>query len=124
MGGNFPPLKLKTMKIKTIDINAKEWFDKINGNSYFAGTIILNYGMNSEETFIMQYENGYGNYYEQKAKAILTEFNKISGKWTQPLRMYCRENNIIYRSIIIKNCKKRELKEIETLYNRQIELIK
>jgi len=111
------------MKIKTIDINAKEWFDKVNGNSYFAGTITLNYGMKSEETFLMQYENGYGNYYEQKAKAILTQFNKISGTWSQPLSMYCRENKIIYRSSIIDKCKKRELKEIETLYNNQIETI-
>ena len=39
------------METKTIDVNAKEWFDKINGNSYFCGTITLNYGMNNEETF-------------------------------------------------------------------------
>ncbi len=112
------------MKIKTIDVNAKEWFDKANGVSYFAGTITLNYGMKSEETFLMQYENGYGNFYEQKAKEILTQFNKIGGAWSQPLPRYCRENNIIYRSSIIENCKKKELKEIETLYNRQIELTK
>jgi len=38
--------------MKTIDINAKEWFDKINGNSYFAGTITLDFGMKTEETFL------------------------------------------------------------------------
>ena len=112
------------MKIKTIDVNAKEWFDKVNGNSYFAGTITINYGMKGEETFLMPYQYGYGSSYEQEAKAILTQFNKISGRWSQPLSMYCRENNIIYRSSIIDKCKKRELKEIETLYNRQIELTK
>ena len=31
-------------QIKTIDVNCLEWFDKINGNSYFAGEIIVNYG--------------------------------------------------------------------------------
>tara|TARA_Y100001937_G_scaffold118266_1_gene172442 strand:+ start:230 stop:568 length:339 start_codon:yes stop_codon:yes gene_type:complete len=112
------------MKIKTIDVNAKEWFDKIYGNSYFAGTITLNYGMKDEETFLMPFKYGYGSSYEQEAKAILTQFNKISGTWSKPLRMYCRENNIIYRSSIIENCKKKQLKEIETLYNRQIELTK
>ena len=112
------------MKIKTIDVNAKEWFDNVNGNSYFAGTITLNYGMKSEETFLMPFQYGYGSSYEQEAKATLTQFNKISGAWSQPLSMYCRENNIIYRSSIIENCKKKELKEIETLYNRQIELTK
>ena len=112
------------MKIKTIDINAKEWFDKKYGNSYFAGTITLNYGMEDEETFLMPFQYGYGSSYENKAKNILIKFNKISGIWSQPLPMYCREKNIIYRSSIIENCRKRDLKEIETLYNRQIELTK
>ena len=111
------------MKIKTIDINAKEWFDKIYGNSYFAGTITLNYGMKDEETFLMPFQYGYGSSYEQEAKAVLTEFNKIDSKWSQPLSMYCRENKIIYRSSIIENCRKRDLKEIETLYNNQIKTI-
>ena len=31
------------MIIKTIDINVKEWRDKINGNSYFAGEVVLNW---------------------------------------------------------------------------------
>ncbi len=112
------------MKIKTIDVNAKEWFDKTYGNSYFAGTITLNYGMEDEETFLMPFQYGYGSSYEQEAKAILTQFYKIDSTWSQPLSMYCRENNIIYRSSIIDKCKKKELKEIETLYNRQIELNK
>ena len=112
------------METKTIDINAKHWFDKRNGNSYFSGTITLNYAMKNEETFLMPFQYGYGSSYEQEAKAILTQFYKISGTWSQPLSMYCRENNIIYRSSIIENCKKKELKEIETLYNRQIELNK
>lgn len=105
------------MKIKTIEVNAKEWFDKVNGNSYFAGTITLNYGMKDEETFLMPYQYGYDRSYEQEAKATLTQFNKISGTWSSTLSRYCRENNIIYKSSIIENCKKKELKEIETLYN-------
>ena len=111
------------MKIKTIDINAKEWFDKINGNSYFAGTITLNYGMKDEKTFLMPFQYGYGSSYEQEAKAILTEFNLISLKWFESLKIHCRENNIIYRSSIIDKCKKRELKEIETIYNNQIKTL-
>ena len=49
------------MKTKTIDIQAKEWFDKVNGNSYFAGTITLNYGTETEETFLLPFQYGYGN---------------------------------------------------------------
>jgi len=80
--------------------------------------------MKDEETFLMPFQYGYGSSYEQEAKAILTQFYKIDSTWSQPLSMYCRENNIIYRSSIIDKCKKKELKEIETLYNRQIELNK
>ena len=36
---------MKARNIKTIDVNCKEWFDKLNGNSYFAGTISINYGL-------------------------------------------------------------------------------
>ena len=108
------------MKTKTIDVNAKGWFDKINGNSYFSGTITLNYGMNNEETFLMPFQYGYGSQYENEAKATLTEFNKISGNWFQGLYTYCKDNNIIYRHSIKRNSLKRELKQIETDYNNNL----
>lgn len=108
------------MKTKTIDINAKEWFDRINGNSYFSGTITLNYGMNNEETFLMPFQYGYGSQYENEAKSILTQFNKISGNWFQSLYTYCKDNNIIYRHSIKRNSLKRELKQIEIDYNNNL----
>ena len=36
------------MKVKTIDVQVKEWFDKVNGNSYFAGIITINFGMKND----------------------------------------------------------------------------
>ena len=106
------------METKTIDVNAKEWFDKINGNSYFSGTITLNYGMNDEKTFLMPFQYGYGSQYEQKTKSILV-FNKIIDNcWS--LYSYCKDNNIILRRTLIENCKKRELKQIETDYNNNL----
>jgi len=114
------------MKTKTIDINAKEWFDKINGNSYFSGTITLNYGMNNEETFLMPFQYGYGSQYEQEAQKTLNQFNKISSNFVeyQSLFSYCKENNIIYRHSIKRNSLKRELKQIQDNYWQlnQIEL--
>jgi len=98
------------MKTKTIDINAKEWFDKVNGNSYFAGTITLNYGMKSEKIILLPFQYGYGDFYMQEAKAVLTEHNHVSCEYMQGLRRYCKENNIILRSTKQRNCKKRELK--------------
>jgi hypothetical protein len=83
------------MKTKTIDIEVKEWFDKINGNSYFSGIITLNYLMDNQETFLMPFQYGYGSQYEQEAKAILTQFNKISVDNGLSLYTYCKDNNII-----------------------------
>lgn len=104
--------------INTIDINAKEWFDKINGNSYFSGTIILDYGTDKEEIFLMPFQYGYGSQYEHEAKAILTQFNKISPDY-ETLKSYCKREGIILKSNIWTGCKKRELKLIEKEYNEQ-----
>jgi hypothetical protein len=110
------------MKTKTIDVNAKEWFDKINGNSYFSGTITLNYGMNNEEAFLMPFQYGYGSQYEYEAQMTLNQFNKISSNFVeyQSLYSYCKENNIIFRSTIKRNSLKRELKQIEIEYNNNL----
>ena len=107
--------------MKTIDINAKEWFDKVNGNSYFCGTVTLNYGMKNEETFLMPFQYGYGSQYEWEAKGILTYANKISTQY-ETLYSYCKRENIILRSNIIRGCKKRELKEIEQEYNENLQV--
>tara|TARA_R100001530_G_scaffold10639_5_gene10532 strand:- start:165 stop:509 length:345 start_codon:yes stop_codon:yes gene_type:complete len=101
-------------KTKTIDIKAKEWFDKVNGNSYFCGTITLNYGMKTEQTFLMPIQYGYGSQYEQKAKSILVFYKTIKECWS--LYSYCKDNNIILRSTLTENCLKRELREIENYH--------
>lgn len=100
------------MKIKTIDVNALEWFDKINGNSYFAGTIIINYGMKTAKTYTMPYQYGYGSQYEYEAFEILekegyfTDMN-INHLWQ------VKNHGIILRSNLQKNCLKKELKEVQ-----------
>jgi hypothetical protein len=98
------------MKVKTIDVNAKEWFDKINGNSYFSGSIVVNYGMKTEKEFIMPFQYGYGDQFMQEAKARLHEHNVISGRDSQALWSYCRDNNIILRANKRENCLKKEVK--------------
>ena len=105
---------------KSISINSKEWFDKVNGNSYFSGTVTLDHGTETEETFLMPFQYGYGSQHEQEAKSILTQFNKISSNWNQSLYSYCKENNIKFCSSIQTECKQKELKEIENQYNRNL----
>jgi hypothetical protein len=102
------------MKIKTIDINVKEWFDKVNGNSYFAGTITINYGMKSEKVLTMPFQYGYGEHYKDQANALLAEKGMIDNPRYEngarkALWQYCRENSIILRCSKMENCKKKEL---------------
>lgn len=105
-------------KVKTIDINALEWRDKVNGNSYFAGTVTVNSGMPTEKTFKMPFQYGYGTQYEQEARYILAKegligINDYGGNGKHPKSMYeLQEAGIIVRSHIEKNCLKRELKSI------------
>lgn len=98
------------MKIKTIDINAKEWFDKVNGNSYFSGTITLNYGMKSAKCFDMPFQYGYGDHYVDMAGELLEKQKQLPfAIASRRLWQYCKDNKIILRTSKQENCKKREL---------------
>lgn len=104
---------MRKTKIKTIDINALEWFDKINGNSYFAGTITINFGMKSVRKYIMPYQYGYGDHYIDMAKKTLEDVGETVGyKDFTSFRLICRHNNIILRTVKHENCKKAQLKNI------------
>ena len=76
--------------IAAINVIGCEWFDKINGNSYNDFTIIFDIKeANYQSSFIFGViEYGYGEYYRQRAKAVLntlglssvpTFFNKKGG---------------------------------------------
>jgi len=97
------------MKIKTIDVNAKEWFDRINGNSYFSGTVTVNFGMKDEKEFIMPAQYGYGDQYLYEARARLIEHNMLSMPYGSSLSKYCRENDLILRANKQEGCLKREV---------------
>ena len=98
---------MKLSQLKTIDINAKEWHDKINGNSYFSSDVILNYGMNSQETIKVPFQYGYGDHYIYQS---LREIQKLfpKSKWYREnlLGKYQIQNayKIIIRNFIKTNC--------------------
>jgi hypothetical protein len=93
------------VKVQTIDINALQWFDRINGNSYFAGSITLNFGQPDEIRYIMPFQYGYGDSYQYAAIKALNEAGHITATHTADLRA----TGIILRSNIQRGCKKREL---------------
>lgn len=97
------------MKIKTIDIKGKDWFDKMNGNSYFSAIVTINFGTKTEKTIKLPFQYGYGDQYIQETKAVLIEHNYISADYGDALWKCCEKNNIILRTSKQENCLKRDL---------------
>ena len=104
--------------MKTIDITALEWFDKVNGNSYFAATVTLDFGTDQAQSFKLPYQYGYGDHYidmakkELDQKGLLPNLEHYSHGGSQSLWRYCKENGIILRTVKYTKCKKAELKNI------------
>ena len=99
-------------KIKTVDVNCREWFDRVNGNSYFSGVVTINYGTKSAVVINLPFQYGYGSHYQDMAfKAIIDNINKKSLKniYSMSYWRYYNDNNIIYRHSMQTGCKKREL---------------
>jgi len=98
---------MKLENIKTIDVNAKEWFDKINGNSYFGGRVIINYKMPDEIYTPIPFQYGYGNQYEWEAVKLIGE--ELGEEIDRCLSLFCSDNNIILRTTKTQRCTKREV---------------
>lgn len=103
-------------KIKTLDIIAWEWFDKVNGNSYFSAQITLNQDYpHLMETISLPFQYGYGDFYEQEAGKVLHEIGAIKNPQPKPgypapaLWSYCRDKKILYRRQKVSGCLKRDV---------------
>jgi hypothetical protein len=98
-----------TKKTNKIIITAKEWFDKINGNSYFAAKIEL-----ENETLFIPFSYGYEQAYLYAAIELLIKNNylpaTVQNTWT--LKNYCNANKIVLHFAIQRNCRKKELKQL------------
>jgi hypothetical protein len=93
------------IQVNSIDIIAKQWFDKVNGNSYFAGYVTINYGQPDSEKIILPFQYGYGDSYIYAGIKALNEAGHITATHTAALR----DLGIILRSNIQRGCKKRDL---------------
>jgi hypothetical protein len=94
--------------MKTIDINAKEWFDKTYGNSYFSAIVTIDYGMESEQQIKLPFQYGYGDYYKEAGFNALKKDGIISTELFSLWR-WCEENGVILRCNIKRNCLKKEV---------------
>lgn len=102
------------MKIKTIDVNSMQWFDRINSNTYFSAQITINYGMQTAKTIKMPFQYGYGTYhheaFSQLIKAgLIKDAEKFQNGTTESYFNYYRRKDIIYRYNNEANCLKRDV---------------
>ena len=95
-------------KIKTIDIQAKEWFDRVNGNSYFSALVTVDYGTKNEKRIVLPFQYGYGTQYESVALNALID-KKIIKKGITSLWRYCAENKIILNTSKKTGLRKKDL---------------
>ena len=98
------------MKIKTIDVQAKQWRDRTYGNSYFAAQVTINFGTKTEKTFYVPFQYGYGSQYEWAAKQVLQNAGLLPADINGAVSRIARENNIILRTSLQENCKKSDAK--------------
>lgn len=97
-------------KVYTIDLQVKEWFDKVNGNSYFSGIITVNYGRKNQFQISLPFQYGYGNHSEDTAfKALQTNkvFKDVLER--ESFWQYYSRKGIIYRYNKYENCLKRDV---------------
>lgn len=99
---------LATGRIKTIDLEQLDWFDRVNGNTYFAARVTVNYGMKSERSFVLPFQYGYGSHCEGEASKC---FDWKSEDHPRSLGHECREAGIIFRHTR-RNALKRELNNL------------
>lgn len=97
-------------QIKTLDIKAKEWFDKVNGNSYFSAQVTINFGLGDQKIINIPFQYGYGNMYLQLTRDQLQIEDYLPPETIPNITSFCRENNIILRYDKKEKCTKAEVK--------------
>ena len=93
---------MKIAKMKTLDISAKEWLDKVNGNSYFSARVTINFGKKSEKIIKLPMQYGYGSQFEEEA---FKEVRAAGYPFAER-----QQSGVIVRSSIQTNCKKADVK--------------
>lgn len=97
--------------IKTIDVNAIEWWDRSAANSYFSATVTVNFGMPDEATILLPFQYGYGEHYKGQALKALEMCGMCLRADSLPLGAlwHVKEYGIILHDNLVEGCKKRDL---------------
>lgn len=96
---------LNQLIMKTIDIQGKEWFDRVNGNSYFSAQVTIDFGLDTERVVYVPFQYGYGSSYYTKSIEQLQKDGILPNDGTLSWS-YFDDEGIILRSSLRDNCLK------------------
>jgi hypothetical protein len=72
---------------KVIEINVREWFDKVNGNSYWSAHVFITESTDKIPTgYVFTFQYGYGDHSRAVVLNELSKLGEISGNNYQTLR--------------------------------------
>ena len=99
-------------RVHTIDVVAKEWRDKVNGNSYFSARVIVNLDeMGNGLVYYVPFQYGYGIDYIYASLRVLNERGVLPDRFAWQFASACRESGIVLRHGIERDAKKRDVTE-------------
>lgn len=91
---------MKAKGVKNIHVVTRTWFDKVNGNTYFAQMIVFNWGLKDEQTIYNPFQYGYSSYKHHAVRKVAA----VVGCEADALK------GVKLFSVIQRGCKKADLK--------------
>lgn len=91
---------MKAKDVKTIHVVTKTWFDKVNGNTYFAQMIVINWASKGEQIVFRPFDYGYSSYNHYALKKVA----EVVGCDVDDLK------NVPLFGVLLRGCKQKELK--------------
>lgn len=87
-------------QVNEITVRGREWFDKVNGNSYCSARVYVTDTAGNTDTIYVPFGYGYGDYYLQAAQEALhaagvLELVKFPNGAHDPLWRVCQEQGIV-----------------------------
>lgn len=96
--------------MKTLDVQAKEWYDKSAGNSYFSVLITIDFGYPTQREIKLPFQYGYESQYEFESLKTLIERGYFKKNAGTSLSRVCREAGVILNSSKLEKCKQKDVK--------------
>lgn len=103
------------MKIYSIVVEGRKWFDKVNGNTYHGGNVIVT-SDHGVKVIKIPYQYGYGDQYlysafEELEKAGIVKLEKYSSGGSEVPWRWAKEHGITLVYSAVDVTRKKDLKE-------------